>query len=179
MGAGTTSAALFDRGGGLLYDDVLGVTWLQDANYAKTSGYNAEGLMNWTQATSWAAGLVYGGFDDWRLARNTPVNGTSWNYTFSYDGTTDLGANITSPNSELSYMYHVNLGLKGYLSTSGAYQPDHGIHGDGTWATQADVGLVRNIQPYVYWSGTEVPEGGARGVSMRVHIPPMVVSVTI
>ena len=30
-------AALWDRGGGLIYDDVFDITWLQDANYAKTS----------------------------------------------------------------------------------------------------------------------------------------------
>jgi len=27
-------AELYDRGNGLIYDDVLNVTWLQDANYA-------------------------------------------------------------------------------------------------------------------------------------------------
>ena len=32
-------ASLIDRGNGLLYDNVLNVTWLQDANYAHTSGY--------------------------------------------------------------------------------------------------------------------------------------------
>ena len=31
---GTAQAMLWDRGGGLIYDDVLKVTWLQDANYA-------------------------------------------------------------------------------------------------------------------------------------------------
>ena len=35
----TANAALYDRGNGLIYDDVLDITWLQDANYAKTSGY--------------------------------------------------------------------------------------------------------------------------------------------
>jgi hypothetical protein len=40
-----TYAALWDRGGGLIYDDVLNITWLQDANYAKTSGYDADGRM--------------------------------------------------------------------------------------------------------------------------------------
>lgn len=41
--SGGAQAALHDRGGGLLYDDVLNVTWLQDANYAMTSGYDADG----------------------------------------------------------------------------------------------------------------------------------------
>ncbi len=54
-------AALIDRGHGLIYDDVLDVTWLQDANYAKTSGHDADGLVNWSAANSWAAGLSYDG----------------------------------------------------------------------------------------------------------------------
>jgi hypothetical protein len=32
-------AELHERGGGLIYDDVLDVKWSQDANYAQTSGY--------------------------------------------------------------------------------------------------------------------------------------------
>ena len=30
--SGASHATLFDRGGGLLYDDVLNITWPQDAN---------------------------------------------------------------------------------------------------------------------------------------------------
>ncbi len=83
----STNAALYDRGNGMIYDDVLNITWLQDANYAKTSGYaaanatgyirstthiQADGNMGWEAANTWAAQLVYGGYDDWRLtsARN-------------------------------------------------------------------------------------------------------------
>ncbi len=159
MVSGAAQAALFDRGGGLLYDDVLNVTWLQDANYAKTSGYDADGRMNWSESKAWAASLSYRGYTDWRLARNSPV-GSDWNSTFSYDGTTDYGFNITSPNSELAYMYYVNLGLKGDYSQFGTYQPDWGIFRNGTcngidcnprWG-QADVGLVKNLQSYQYWS---------------------------
>jgi hypothetical protein len=83
-------AGLVDRGGGLLYDNELNITWLQDANYAKTSGADADGRMTWNVATDWAAGLVYGGYDDWRLAANTPV-GSHWNQSYSTAGTTDLG----------------------------------------------------------------------------------------
>lgn len=49
------NATLWDRGSGLIYDDYLNITWLQNANYAKTSGYDADGQMNWTDATTWAA----------------------------------------------------------------------------------------------------------------------------
>ena len=52
LSSGLAQAALHDRGGGLLYDDILGVTWLQDANYAKTSGYDADGRMNWANANT-------------------------------------------------------------------------------------------------------------------------------
>ena len=40
-------AALFDYGNGQIYDDVLYVTWLQDANYEQTSSNDADGRMNW------------------------------------------------------------------------------------------------------------------------------------
>src|SRR5437879_5591769 len=79
--AGNASATLFDRGGGLIYDDVLNITWLQDANYAQTSGFDADGLMNWDNAKAWAAGLSY--FDsvrnvtwtDWRLPYASVIAG--------------------------------------------------------------------------------------------------------
>lgn len=121
--SGVAQAALHDRGGGLIYDDVLNVTWLQDANYAKTSGYDADGMMKWAGANAWASNLSYYdsvhnvNYDDWRLPTVTPANGVSYDYAYSSDGSTDVGSNITSPNSELSYMFYVNLGN----SFSGAY----------------------------------------------------------
>ncbi|MEI7466273.1 MAG: hypothetical protein WCJ87_13080, partial [Burkholderiales bacterium] len=163
-------ALLVDRGSGMLYDTALNVTWLQDANYAKTSGYcnapgncsNAQGrvgAMTWTQANAWANNLNYGGYSSgWRLARNTPVNGTQsgWNYTWSASGSTDVGYNITS-NSELGYMYYVNLELKGFFNPDKSERSDYGIFGNGTFGGQNNVGLVRNLQSYVYWSGTAYP----------------------
>lgn len=47
---GAVSATLWDRRGGLIYNDHLNITWLQDANYAKISGYDADGLLIWNQA---------------------------------------------------------------------------------------------------------------------------------
>lgn len=73
---GAASASLIDRGmfddghGGtirLVYDDDLDVTWLGDANFAKSSGYDADGLMTWDEATPWAASLRVAGLDGWRL----------------------------------------------------------------------------------------------------------------
>lgn len=55
-------ADLIDRGGGLIFDTDLNITWLQDANL---SGQQ----MNWQKANDWANNLVFGGFDDWRLPK--------------------------------------------------------------------------------------------------------------
>jgi hypothetical protein len=157
MLAGSASAAIVDRGGGMLYDDVLRVTWLQDANFARTSGYSVDGRMAWPDAKVWAENLVFGGFSDWRLARNSPVNGVTWNHDYSVDGLTDFGYNITSPNSELAYMFHVNLGLKSrYAPVTSADQPDFGVFRNGTMGGAADVGLVKNLESDAYWSGTLV-----------------------
>ena len=100
-----SEAYLVDRGHGLVYDTVLDVTWLLDANYAKTSGYHPTGLMTWEEANAWAGSLSYGGHSNWRLPTLTPVNGVAFQYDFAVDGSTDWGYNITSPNSELAYMY--------------------------------------------------------------------------
>ncbi|PIQ12851.1 MAG: hypothetical protein COW07_02885 [Hydrogenophilales bacterium CG12_big_fil_rev_8_21_14_0_65_61_21] len=62
-------ATLINRGGGMIYDTDIDITWLADANYAMTSGYDADGLMNWAAANAWAAGLVYGGYENWRLPK--------------------------------------------------------------------------------------------------------------
>jgi len=71
--AATGMSALLDRGGGLIYDTDLDVTWLQDAIYAKTSGFDPDGRINWHSAMDWVASLAYYDsvrdrtWDDWRL----------------------------------------------------------------------------------------------------------------
>jgi hypothetical protein len=181
LAATTAQAALIDRGSGLLYDDVLDVTWLQDANLFKSqyaadnsivntiitnvgtvsghalvaSDFNgAVGTMTWWGAQAWAANLSYGGYDDWRLPTITYTGIAGCNY--SYNGT-DCGYNAATATSELAHMYFNNLGLDAYLSTTGAYQSTWGIFGNGTgiYGDQNNVGLVDNLQSYVYWSGSE------------------------
>lgn len=150
----TVQATLLDRGNGMLYDDVLKITWLKDANYAKSSGYDADGRMTWAQANAWADNLNYSGYENWRLPVAKPV-GSNWNFSWSYDGTTDWGFNISSANSELAYMYYVNLGLTGYYSPTGDIPYDYGVFANGAWRGGAkDIGLVLNLQNDEYWSGT-------------------------
>lgn len=73
------SAALYDRGNGMIYDSSLNITWLQDANYAYSSGYPTPqaGAMTIYQAAEWASTLNYTGITGWRLpsAKFTISNG--------------------------------------------------------------------------------------------------------
>lgn len=137
-------ATLFNRGGGLIYDSDLNITWLQDANYAYTSGYDADGRMTWYDAMTWADSLVYGGFSDWRLPKALAVNQSY--YPFSFDGSTGYGYNVTT-GSEMGHLYYTELGNNGALATDGTDSPP----GWGLKNTRP----FTNLQPYEYWSGTE------------------------
>lgn len=130
LSSGAVQAALNDRGGGLIYDDVLNITWLADANYAQTSSYDSDGLMNFSAANTWAAGLSYGGYDDWRLP-------TSLNQ----DGTGPCGPGYNCTSSEMGHMFYNNLGATAFNSVL-----------SGTNA--ANLALFTHLQPYTYWSGT-------------------------
>jgi hypothetical protein len=168
-------AALWDRGGGLIYDDVLDVTWLQDANYVATSGYEPDGTLNWYQAITWANDLSF--YDavrnvtwtDWRLPNVLPVNGVDYNYEYSRDGSTDEGYNISAPGSvysgstgsEMAYMYYVNLGNIGYYGLDGSFQPDYGPENMGPFVNIRDGGA--------YWSGTEYGQDGDRAWEFSFH----------
>jgi len=54
------NAALHERGEGLIYDDVLNITWLQNANYFGDT-------LTWDDAVNWADSLVFQNYSDWRL----------------------------------------------------------------------------------------------------------------
>lgn len=157
---GSSEAVLYDRGGGLLYDDVLDVTWLQDANYSKTTAYqgNINGYMTWNQAQTWAEYLVYHDtvrnvdYTDWRLPLMIDMGLPGCNAS---NNGTDCGQNVDTSTSELAFMFHVNLGLKSILSESGVYQADYGVFGNGNIGGQFDVGLVHNLQSSAYWFGNE------------------------
>ncbi len=156
---GPARAELHDRGGGLLYDDVLDVTWLQDANYARTSGYHPTGKMSWAEANRWVSSLVYHDpvrnvdHTGWRLPKVEPISCNSFNHEFRLDGTSDEGYNILSPRSEFSYMYYVNLGLNGWWTKDGKHPATFGVMKSWTavWNGQADVGLVKNLQTDGYY----------------------------
>jgi hypothetical protein len=148
------------------YDDVLDLTWLKDANFAKTSGYDADGKMTWTAANTWAGQLSLGAYDDWRLTSLQPQNSqTGFDYNWGNTGSTDLGYNITNSVNEMAYMFHVNLGLQGPCdgannTASSCDQSGTGFH-NTSWDSPintANLGnniAIDNLMSHVYWSDLE------------------------
>jgi hypothetical protein len=134
---GTSHAALIDRGGGLIYDDALDVTWMQDAGYARTVGLSER--MTWADANAFADGVQFYDsvrnvtWDDWRLP--TTVNAPS-----------SAGWDTTGLSSELAFMYYVNLGYAANTSfnpadpapTSSNYNPFFNLAYRGFWSATAD-----------------------------------------
>jgi hypothetical protein len=57
----------------MIYSTDMDTTWMIDAKYAMTSGYDADGLMTWQEANTWVQNLSYGGFSDWRLPTFDPA----------------------------------------------------------------------------------------------------------
>jgi hypothetical protein len=141
VATGSAHGALIVRGNGMVYDTVLGITWLQDVTYARTSGADVDGVFSYQGANNWANNLVYGGFDDWRLPTLRPVNGgtqfSSVDAGARFDGSSDYGFNIAYPGrpgdpagvsagftgNELAHMFHVNLGNLAQFRTDGSQRP--------------------------------------------------------
>jgi len=64
-------AELIDRGTydgvTLIYDTTQRITWIGDADWARSSGADEDGMMTWDEANQWASSLRIAGFSDWRL----------------------------------------------------------------------------------------------------------------
>ncbi len=155
------------------YDTVLNVTWLADANYARTSGYASGGLMTWAAANTWAANLSFYDavnnitYDNWRLPTVNPVNGVSFNYSVTVNGSTDISYNISntgtayagSTGSEMAYMFYNNLGNPAYYTPAGAVSGCYVSSGD---TCLDNVGPFSNIGSNTYWSATEFAPNSTR-----------------
>lgn len=138
------------------YDTVLNITWLADANFAKTSGHSATGQMTWDDASTWAANVTAHGLSGWRLPTVLPVHGQSYDYSGAYDGSSDVGYGIRSPRSEMSYMFYENLGLLSYYDDQGNYQSGFGRPQGVVALALSNVpgGYIRNLGPEhgEYWA---------------------------
>jgi len=141
-------AELIDRGTydgvRLIYDSAQRITWLGDASWAKTSGFDPDGEMTWDEARAWAGGLTIGGFSDWRL----PITSDE----------TCRGADCT--NSEMGHLFAVE-GV-----SSGNPGPFSNVQERQYWSSRSD-----SSDPDVAWYlhfGTG--DQAATGKSDR-HIP--------
>lgn len=171
--AGPGHAALFDRGGGIIYDDALNITWLQDWNRTGRE-------MTLDEARTWADNLVVAGYDDWRLPTVHPINGSTFQYEFSNNGSTNFGFAKTGvgwgTSNELGHMFYVTLGNKGRCTPNDASpgscveQPDWGFKNTGPFS---NVG-------WFYWSVPEHPPRtkATTGASGKVAISKLSVQAT-
>ncbi len=160
----TAQAILIDNHDGSITqirNDGSRLMWLQDANYAKTSGYSTDyiwngqtftnGEMPWNEAMVWADNLTFAGHSDWRLPNVLPIDGSENNYdrNLTYNGSSDVGYNITSLNSEMAYMFYVELGNLGYYDTNGI-GPQTG------WTLDTNTSLFSNLQTISgYWTNND------------------------
>jgi hypothetical protein len=153
----TANAALLSRAGGqAYYDDVLNITWLADANYAKTSGYHADGFMPWYESLAFVESLNAAnhlGQHDWRLPTVTDT-GTPGCVTAARSGT-DCGYNVDLATGEMAHLYYSTLGNVGSQDPIGPqtnpcisqlYAPQYCLTNTGPFS---------NMIPGGYWSGTE------------------------
>lgn len=166
------------------YDDVLDVTWLRDANLARSqtfgvAGIDAEGGMSFPVAQAWIAAMNaagYLGYDDWRLPGVGPIDGADFEYVNRADGTTDVGYGISAPGtayagstqSELPHLFYNTLGNQGAFS--GPLYEATGCYVGPIWC-------LTNQGPFAfgnlnvpgggyYWTGTPVTDPLFPG---RVH----------
>ena len=122
------------------YDDEANLTWLADANYALTSGYDGDGFMDWGTANDWAASLDLDGVagaDGWRLP-TTPLlddgcsnqADRSWGYNCS--------------GSEMGNLFYNVLGGTQYTSIDDVHNENYYLFSN-----------IGTDPAYSYWSATE------------------------
>lgn len=131
----------FGNGFEAYYDTSMNITWLADANYAMTSGYDDDGRMDWATANAWAASLnPYGsGITGWQLPHITESGITYC--------TSDCGYYQDTTFSPMTHMFYVTLGNTALYTR--AYQgPQEG------WGL-SNTGPFTNIQQIGYWSATQ------------------------
>lgn len=116
-GSGSARAALVLRGGGLIYDTVLNVTWLADMNHAQTQYQDsggalgtANGHMDWAQANLWAAGLDYGGYSDWRLPTTLQPDASCSSQADPGNGAGTQSSGTGCTGSEMGHLFYADLG---------------------------------------------------------------------
>lgn len=132
-------ASLIDRGGGLIYDSALNVTW-----YDYSHG---DGILSFQDQKSWVDSLEVTVRDKtitgWRLPT---TSGQVWSY--GYDGSTSAGLNIAT--SEMGSLYYSALGKVGAYDISGNYL------NPAAWMNSSFLPFT-NLKSGMYFSATPDP----------------------
>jgi len=145
----SAQAALQARPGGMVYDTVQNITWLQN--------WNTNGLMNWATANTWANNLVHGGFDDWRLPTTNTTASSNCDRSQSAGGGFPqeyLGFNCTG--SEMGHMFYNEFGASREQSIRAG-------------SNTANLALFTNVQSFVYWSSTGYAPSSGSAWDFHTH----------
>ena len=92
-------ARLIDRGGGMVYDTALNITWAQA---------RAQMTMEWEEANNWAAALRLGGVGGWRLPYISATGGAGPFLGNPVD--CSVASERDCRDNELGYMFYQYLG---------------------------------------------------------------------
>lgn len=156
----TANAALIDRGGGMIYDTDLNLTWLADANAALGTAFDdgtntTDGAMSWASATAWAASLTVGGVTGWRLpstadpdATCTEVDGAPSNDIRGYN----------CVGSEMGHLFYAELGGTANVTIFDSTDPDLALFsniGGHYWSSTTEAGFPDYAWDFVFTSGAQ------------------------
>ncbi len=151
LSLGAAQAALVDRGGGFIYDDVLNVTRMQNANLATSD--------NWDNQVAWADSLsLYDSIRD--------VTWTDWRLAHADLNLDENIANCTivseadCRDNELGYLndyYGVSSGNQGLFDGVQSYFYWTGLDdqsGENTWVIQlgGTQGATAKSQSFAAWA---------------------------
>ena len=156
-------ADLLSRANGqAYYDTVLDITWLADANYARTTGYASYGLLNWVDANTFARNATL----------SSITGGASFSLGFSNNGSTDAGYAITGQawasasgavTSELGYLFYVDLLRTGRCLPSSA--DPQSCAGNPAWP-QNNKGPFAAVPGFSFWTDVEAGASSAWSVNL-------------
>jgi len=135
------------------YDSVQDLTWLADANHARTSGRSQDGMLSFADALGWAASLSINGVTGWRLPMVRPINVTE---CIPMSGPSDCGMKPVLERSELAHLLANGLGLQSIFSDVHdnllQYQAP-GSNVDGYDVPGVDPGVLFRHVGESYWEG--------------------------
>lgn len=141
----SNAALLSALGGAGVYDSGQNITWLADADYIKTSGYDADGLGTLSLAQTFVGYLnstTYLGFSDWRLpVADASGSGCSDDTAGSTPSADLIGYNCSG--GELANLFYDELGGTAGNSLASSGDPD--------------LALFATIPDGNFWTSTENP----------------------